>query len=432
MSDSVNQLTLADVLVNSGHRYRKECMTMPKFVLEEVFKYLRMSHNLRGMETETTIKPQGKWRPYHSEKVVDGTGQLTARTLTTYHLEMLEEFDPEALYSTIFSEPLDVEKVNMDMVKRLLVEEMRNAAEGLFDCIFQGVRNANGTDAIDSFDGFDTIIKKEKTAGNISLEKGNMFAIGEMNVNNIGDKLRLFYLMIDPHLRGGSKKKLQLWMPSSASDLYDEWHATRFGSGIINGIQKQKFLHGTENKVEIISLPGMEGMDNIWITEDGNMRGGDDFSLGTSKFRVRIPDNPNLVQMSAHIYLGVNFAHIDKEFLMVASCKINMDSAYAIPDVDEVAFADTTASETKTAVVNLQGFNLTSSVSVSIDGDSEFTSNVSTITADDANADGGKDITITFAPLAEGEYEANLILKSETDDIHFVIPVTGKGLSAGA
>ena len=77
MSDSINQITLADVLVNSGHRYRKECMTMPKFVLEEVFKYLRMSHNLRGMETETTIKPQGKWRPYHSEKVVDGTGQLT-------------------------------------------------------------------------------------------------------------------------------------------------------------------------------------------------------------------------------------------------------------------------------------------------------------------------------------------------------------------
>lgn len=432
MSDSVNQLTLADVLVNSGHRYRKECMTMPKFVLEEVFKYLRMSHSLRGMETETTIKPQGKWRPYHSEKVVDGSGQLTARTLTTYHLEMLEEFDPEALYSTIFSEPLDVEKVNMDMVRRLLVEEMRNAAEGLFDCIFQGVRNANGTDAIDSFDGFDTIIKKEKTAGNISLEKGNMFAIGELNVNNIGDKLRLFYLMIDPHLRGGSKKKLQLWMPSSASDLYDEWHATRFGSGIINGIQKQKFLHGTEKKVEIISLPGMEGMGNIWITEDGNMRGGDDFSLGTSKFRVRVPDNPNLVQMSAHIFLGVNFAHIDKEFLMVASCNINMDSAYAIPDVDEVAFADTTASETKTAVVNLQGFNLTSSVTVSIDGDEEFTSNVATITAADANADGGKDITITFAPLAAGEYEANLIIKSETDDIHFVIPVSGKGVAAGA
>lgn len=432
MSGEPNTVSLASALVNSNHRFRKECMLIVMASVEEVTKHMRVINGLKGKETEATIVPQAKFRPYHSEKVVGGTGGLTARTLETFPLEILEEFDPENLYTTIFGTPVDVEKINLDIVRRILTEEMKNASNGLCDIIFKGVRNASGTGALDGFNGFDKIIADEITAGNIALSAGNYTNLGEVNATNIGDVWKRMYRKMDEKLRGGANKQLKLICSFTEYDMYKNWYAQQFGQGNFAGTPEQTFLDGTANKVQIVPLPGMDGVDHCFITVQENMKVGFDVMSNATKFDVRVPDNPNVVQMHAKIYMGVDFANVDKEFLMVGARTVKDDSVYIDADKNSVTFADTTLSQTKTAKVKFFGFNLTSTTTLNIEGTnaSEFSINHDSISASDANASTGYEVTITFAPVTtQGDRSAQLRVTNVTDNVSMVIPLAGKGVS---
>ena len=432
MPEVINTVSLADALVHSNHRFRKECMLIVMAAVEEVTRHMRVINGLKGKETEATIVPQAKFRPYHSEKVVSGTGGLTARTLETFPLEILEEFDPENLYTTIFGTPVDAEKINLDIVRRILTEEMNNASRGLCDLIFKGVRVANGTGALDGFDGFDTIIANEITAGNIGLSAGNFTNLGEVNATNIGDLWKRMYRKMDEKLRGGATKKLILVCSFTEYDMYKNWYAQQFGMGNFAGTPEQTFLDGTANKVQIVPLPGMDGVNHCFITVQENMKVGFDVLSNATKFDVRIPDNPNVVQMHAKIYMGVDFANISKEFLMVGARTVKDDSVFMDADKSSVTFADTASNATKTATVKFFGFNLTEATSLTLEGTNaaKFSLSANSITAAQANAAAGKEITITFTPGATGSFTAALRVTNATDNVSIVIPLAGKGVSA--
>ena len=401
--------------------------------VEEVTKHMRVITGLKGKETEATIVPQAKFRPYHSEKVVGGTGSLTARTLETFPLEILEEFDPENLYTTIFGTPVDAEKIDLDIVRRILTEEMKNASRGLCDLIFKGVRLASGTGALDGFNGFDTIIDIEITAGNITLTKGNYTNLGEVNSTNIGDVWKRMYRKLDENLRGGAQKQLVLVCSFTEYDMYKNWYAQQFGAGNFAGTPEQTYLDGTANKVQIVPLPGMDGTSHCFITTKENMKVGFDVLSNSTKFDVRVPDNPNVVQMHAKIYMGVDFANVDKEFLMVGARTVKDDSVYMDADKASVTFADTTLGQTKTDKVKFFGYNLTSSTILTLEGANaaEFSINHDTITAANANAAEGYEVTITFAPVTTaGDRTAALRVTNATDNVSIVIPISGKGVSA--
>ena len=432
MPEVINTVSLADALVHSNHKFRKECMLIVMAAVEEVTKHMRVINNLKGKETEATIVPQAKFRPYHSEKVVSGTGGLTARTLETFPLEILEEFDPENLYTTIFGTPVDAEKINLDIVRRILTEEMNNASRGLCDLIFKGVRVANGTGALDGFDGFDTIIAKEIAAGNISLEAGNFTNLGEVSSLNIGDLWKRMYRKMAETLRGGATKKLKLICSFTEYDMYKNWYAEKFGAGNFAGTPEQTYLDGTANKVQIVPLPGMDGTSHCFVTVQENMKVGFDLLSKSTKFDVRIPDNPNVVQMHAKIYAGVDFANISKDFLMVGARTVKDDSVFMDADKSSVTFADTASNATKTATVKFFGFNLTEATSLTLEGTNaaKFSLSANSISASDANAAAGKEITITFTPGATGSFTAALRVTNSTDNVSMVIPLAGKGVSA--
>ena len=433
MPETINTPSIADALVHSNHRFRKECLAIVPASVEECTKHMRVINNLKGKETEATIVPQAHFRPYHSEKVVGGTGGLTARTLETFPLEILEEFDPENFYTTIFDTPFDAQKDKLDIVRQLLQKEMENASRGLCDLIFKGVRVADGTGALDGFDGFDTIIAKEITAGNISLDNGNFLTIGELTSLNIGDAWKLMYSRIDENLRGDARKKLVLVCSFKERDMYNNWYAMKFGTGNFAGTPNQKFLDGTNDKVEILPLPGMDGTNHCFITTEEMMKVGFDVFSKHTKFEVRIPDNPNVVQMHAKIYMGVDFANIDKEYLMVGARTVKDDSVYMIADKASVTFADTASNATKTATVKFFGFNMTSATSLTLEGTNaaKFSLSADSISASDANASAGKEITITFTPGATGSFVGALRVTNATDNVSMVISLAGKGVSGG-
>lgn len=431
--EEINTPSIASALVHSNHRFRKECLAIVPASVEECTKHMRVINNLKGKETEATIVPQAHFRPYHSEKVVGGTGGLTARTLETFPLEILEEFDPENFYTTIFDTPFDAQKDKLDIVRQLLQKEMENASRGLCDLIFKGVRVADGTGALDGFDGFDTIIAKEITAGNISLDNGNFLTIGELTSLNIGDAWKLLYSRIDENLRGDARKKLVLVCSFKERDMYNNWYAMKFGTGNFAGTPNQKYLDGTSDKVEILPLPGMDGTNHCFITTEEMMKVGFDVFSKHTKFEVRIPDNPNVVQMHAKIYMGVDFANIDKEYLMVGARTVKDDSVYMIADKASVTFADTASNATKTATVKFFGYNMTAATTLEVVGTNaaKFSLSADSISATDANASAGKEITITFTPGATGSFSAALRVTNATDNVSMVISLAGKGVSGG-
>ena len=430
--EEINTPSIAAALVHSNQRFRKECLAIVPASVEACTKRMHVINNLKGKETEATIVPQAHWRPYHSEKVVGGTGGLTARTLETFPLEILEEFDPEGFYTTHFDTPFDAQKDKLDIVRQLLQAEMQNASRGLCDLIFKGVRVADGTGALDGFNGFDTIIANEIEAGNISIDNGNFLNIGELSSLNIGDRWKMMYSRLDEDLKGDDQKKLVLVCSFNERDMYNNWYAMKFGTGNFPGTPNQKYLDGTSDKVEILPLPGMNGTNHCFITTEEMMKVGFDVFSKHTKFEVRIPDNPNLVQVHAKIYMGVEFSNIDKKYLMVAARTVKDDSVFMTADKGKVTFADTVSNATKTAKVKFYGFNMTEATTLTLEGTNaaKFSLSANSISADDANATAGKEITITFTPGATGSFAAALRVTNATDNVSMVIPLAGKGVSA--
>ena len=433
MSETVNTPSIASALINSNHKYRKEVMLITIASILECTKHMRVVEGLKGKETEATIMPQAHFRPYHKEKVVGNTAELTARTMETFPLEILEEFDPEDFYKTVYGTPFDAEKVDLEIVRKLLREEMKNASRGLCDLLCQGVYSANGTGRLDGFNGLTTIITNEMAAGNITYAKGNFANFGELTEYNIVDAFYNMYTSISEALRGDSSKKLKLICSEKDYQVYKKGYAIKYGTGIFDGMPEQKYLDGTNNKVEIVPLPGMDGAPYCFITTQENMKVGFDVLSKHTVFEVRRVDNPNVVQMHAKIYMGVDFANVDKEFLFVGARTIKSSTVYMNSDKAAIQFEDTTANATKTAKVKFFGFNLTEATSLTLEGTNaaKFSIDVDSISASDANASTGKEITITFAPTAAGDCVAALRATNSTDNVSIVIPLAGKGVAAG-
>ena len=239
------------------------------------------------------------------------------------------------------------------------------------------------------------------------------------------------YTLIDEKLRGDASKKLKLVCTLKEKEMYNVWFANKFGHGNFAGVPDQEYLHGTNNKVEIVALPGMEGASHCFITTKENMKVGVNVAPEVAKFEVRRPDNPNVVQFHVVVYMGVDFANVDKEFLFCAARTIKSDAVYMLTDVSSVTFADTASNATKTAKVKFFGFNMTAATSLTLEGTNaaKFSLSADSISASDANASTGEEITITFTPGATGSFSAALRVTNATDNVSIVIPITGKGVS---
>lgn len=418
-----DKIQLADALAESGHRFAPTALAMPRELIHESVRYMDEIKPLRGKYTRGTYKANGHYKPYKTDWNPGNPGQIIARTLETFQCQVEEEFDPSSVLTTVYSKPLEaIDHIGMDIVKLIAVEEMRKASEDLNECIWQGVRDGNGTTSLSNFDGFATIIRKERAAGNISVANGNYFQIGGLTKYNCGDKLKALWKR-----RNSKIKRAEMFVEQAILDLYNEWYAAKnFNNANTDTDGTQKFLYGTEKKCKLVSCPGMEGMGYIIITDGKSnlMFGSEGIGAGedaTAPFIIRHGNNVKTCQLYTEAWLGVEFAHIEKEFLMVASYNINDDDVYAAVSEEDITIT-TTANTSKTATVNFKGFNLTSATAVTING-TGLTVSADTITAEAANAADGIDLTITFD--GSEAVEGVLRFTNATDDIDFTVNVKG-------
>lgn len=428
-------ITLATQLANSGQTFRESVLAEVLFQIRENLKYMRHTTMLRGSDTTYMLRGNGEFTPYDPDGNPTAPGAIKARTLTTNHSELFEEFDPENIYRTLFDKPLSKSKITMPMVKVIVVEDIRTAASKLNFALWSGVYDADGTDNLANMDGFDTIIAKEKTAGNIAQSLGNYIQLGQITPYNAGDKLKLLWTVANALLKQ-TDGTVYMFMPDKVREMYISWctnHANQTLAAQYVNNTKDVYLHNTNKKCVLASPPGTDNLTHIILTSRNNLRFGSD-GIGegenaTGEYLLRLHGtNPRKVQMYTDCWLGAQFEAVTKEYLMCASFTANTSAVYAATDIESIDFGEVTAGETKTEDITVSGINLTSSLQVSVNGgDGKFTINKSAITAEEAMAAGGQAVTVTFAPTAAGAKSATIIIASATDDIYLEIPVIGIG-----
>lgn len=429
-------ITLATQLVNSGQSFGPTVLATVLYRISENLKYMRHRSMLRGSDTTYMLKGNGEFAPYDPEGDPKAPGAIKARTLTTNHNELFEEFDPENIYRTIFDKPLSKSKITMPIVKAIVVEDIREAASKLNFAIWSGVYDAEGTGTMDTMDGFDTIIAKEKAAGNITQALGNYIQLGQITPYNAGDKLKLLWTVANALLKA-TEGTVYMFMPDNVREMYISWctnHGNQTLAAQYVNNTKDVYLHNTNKKCVLASPPGTDNLKHIILASRNNLRFGSD-GIGegdnaTGEYLLRLHGtNPRKVQLYVdNCWLGAQFEAITKEYLMCASFTANTSAVYASTDIENIDFGEVTANQTETEDITVSGVNLTSALQVTVNGgDGKFTVNKSSITPEEAMADGGQAVTVTFAPTAAGAKSATIIIASATDDIYLEIPVTGTG-----
>lgn len=332
-------MELANALVNSSAKFRKEVLFMPiAALMDKALAHMTLRQGVRGDETVGGADSDAELRPYKSEKGATDTTKIIARTLTTFLGDVVEEFDPYLLFTTVYGEQFSdlTERKEADIVKTLSMAQAKKISKKLAKAIFSGVRNPQGTTTADLFNGFDTIAATEITAGNISAAKGNYIEVDTITELNAGDVLKAIYDAASEELEEADG--LRLFVPKSVKKKYEKWCLAEFGSAVYNTTYNKNYLHGTdENPVQIVGMTGLAGSNYIYLTSKKNMLVGCDQRSSQEKVKIRECDNPKLLQFFMCLFFGVQFEMIEPEFLLVA--KQVTPSPVTVSGDDEVELA---------------------------------------------------------------------------------------------
>lgn len=314
-------MQLDAILVNSGAKYRKEILAMPVVALEKTLRHMTVRKGIRGDETVGGYDSDAEFRPYRSSKDATDKGKFFGRTLTTYLGDIVEEFDPYRLFSSVYGESFTslTERKEADIVKDMALTMAKKASAKLGKALFKAVRNPEGSTTLDLFNGFDTIAAKEIAEGNISVAKGNLHIHQTITDANAGDILKEIYAAASEELRDQADEgtPIKMYLPKSVLDHYEVWCLSTLGSVVYNQTYKQSKLHCDTN-VELVPLIGLKNSEYIYISTKANMLVGMDQMSDQEKAKIRECDNPKALQFFMCMFWGVQFESILPEFLLVS------------------------------------------------------------------------------------------------------------------
>lgn len=316
-------MELSELLVNSGAKYRKEILHMPVVALDKILQHMTLRPGIAGSETVGAVASKAEIRPYKSDKNATDSSNIIARTLTTYLGDVVEEFDPYKLFTTVYGEQFQnqlTQRTNAQIVKDLSLQMSLTCSKKLGKALFKAKRNDAGTTTMDLFNGFDTIAANEITNSKITAEIGNYKEIEAITEANAGDILFSIYDSASEELQDA--QGLKLFMPKSVKNAYDKWCLANFGAAVYNTSYNKSILHGTDdNPVELVGTSCMKDSEYIYLTTKSNMLVGCDQASSRERVSIRVPDNPKAVQFFMCLFWGVEFQMIEPEFLMVAKVK---------------------------------------------------------------------------------------------------------------
>jgi hypothetical protein len=310
-------ITITQSLIDAGIRYRKDLLTQPVAVLADVLQYMSLKTGLQGKEIGGILNTNAELRPYKTAKdaAEDGT-TIVPYEWETFLGDVVKEFDPNAILGTLYTEATAKKPTEREISRLVALEMAKKVGEALYDNMFVAVRNASGTTTSALFNGFSTQLAAAVTAGKLTtgLKNYQDLTATAITADNVGEVLKAAYRACSPLLK---KQKVNLYLPTSVLEMYEDWFQVEFGHVPWNDKFEQGKLVGSQGKCTFVPLDNMEGQDYMLFTVRENMKVGVDQESDKEDVRIRECDNPKAVQFFMMAYFGVGFDNLDKSYMNV-------------------------------------------------------------------------------------------------------------------
>lgn len=205
--------------------------------------------------------------------------------------------------------------------KTMLWAIVSTFGEDLGDCLFGGTRNASGTTPKDLFNGFDTLLTTQVSAGNITVGKGNKYATGAITApsdatdTDAFDQLRALYASAHPAMK---RVNTIMMVNYDVHEAFQQAHFNKFKYAPKVDEYERTVLEGTGGKCKIVPSSFMGTGDRVILTIPGNFDFGMDSMKDQQFVQVRAPyEDPNYVQFWIQGSYGVRINSINKKTLII-------------------------------------------------------------------------------------------------------------------
>lgn len=309
-------IDINQTLKDAGTKYRKDLLTMPVAVLAEVLAVMSLKTGLQGKEIGGILTTDVQLRPYRTEKGASDDTKIIPYEWETFLGDVVKEFDPNAILGTLYTEATNKKPTDREIARLVALEMAKKVGESLYNNMFTAVRNAAGNSTADLFDGFSTLITKAITALKLTAALKNYqdLSVTQITVVNVGDVLKAAWRKLSPLLK---KQKVNLYLPTSILELYEDWFQVEYGHAPWNADFSQRSLVGSNGKCTFVPLDNMEGQNYMIFSVKENLKVGVDQESDKENVKIRECDNPKLVQFFMMMYFGVGFDNLDKAFINV-------------------------------------------------------------------------------------------------------------------
>lgn len=319
----------AQELATSAAKIRPELLRMPLMAMGDTLNYFTVRTGIRYSETVGALSGEFEIAPYDPYRVNSDDVKITPRTLYTYLGSIVKDFDPNSVYQSIYGSSIvqgDGLK-NVPIVQQVLSLMSGKIGQGLALHVFDAVRNEKGTRTVDLFNGADTVAKNEIAAGNVSVEKQNLFEFPEIvdstnAVDLITDFCRAAHDRLLDTPDGGDSKGdgLNLYIPRAILYAYrDDYKATTGHSPIYDKFN-QTTVEGFSN-IRMVPFAGKNKSDIIQLTSKKNMLIGCDQMPGSVENITVEKHHAFLLQFIATLFFGFDYESINPEKILFGKLK---------------------------------------------------------------------------------------------------------------
>lgn len=263
-------------LETSCKQYKRELIMQPVEVMKDnTLKFITLVPGVRNQLTWGELRGDAQLGPWSKSNKKDADYKIVGRTLQVWPGNCAYDFDPMEVFQSIYGQSIMLgQSMTTHQVARMVATYFAaQIGKHLNDHIWDAVRNVNGNKTEDLFDGFDTIIGKEITNGNIAAAKGNLFEFDDaISSSTAVDQLKEFWRKANQFLRG---RECYMYITEAAYWAYIDDYQARHGSLPYNTEFEKLTLEGSNGKCKFVVLPNMAGSKYIKISTKPN------FLLGT-------------------------------------------------------------------------------------------------------------------------------------------------------
>lgn len=296
-------------------------MRLPVAVAGDVLKYFTPVNKLRGKRKMPSIFGKSQFKPFNKTKTSEAAVDIEWRTLETFQGNVIETFAPVDYVDFPLgynAKYLGEALKNAPQAVLIMAELTASRGQFIAQAAMTGKRNPEGDTTEDICDGLITIAKAEIEAGNISVEKGNLYELDEvLDENNCSDKIKKFVFSMDPFLR---KSENILFCAPEVVDLYNESYLLSHPAVPYNDKYEQPYVEGSSKKLTLVGLPQLAGTDIMFATCKKNLLYGT-YIESDQNFVDIIRVGHYEMSMCSDMWLGFNFRTLDKRVIKFIKMK---------------------------------------------------------------------------------------------------------------